>query len=197
MSIIRLEPMGIAEIFGFRPAGEARAVEGLYRSVVDAAREPDFFASLGVPDNLDGRFETLALHTFLVLRRLKPEPAAAGLSRALTEAFIADMDRSLREMGAADLGVGRRVRAMAQALYGRIKAYDRALEATGDAALEAALRRNLYGTLAMPRVADLAAVARYMRRQHAALAAQPISELQAGRVEFVPLLEALREEAQP
>jgi len=187
--------MGIAEIFGFRPVGEARAAGDLYRSIIDAAREPRFFASLGVPDNLDGRFETLALHTFLVLRRLKSD-AATGLSRALIEAFIADMDRSLREMGAADLGVARRVKAMVQGLYGRIKAYEEAIEEPGDAALEAALRRNLYGTLSMPRAGDLADVARYMRRQHAALAAQPLSELRAGRVEFLPLPEATGEEAQ-
>jgi len=192
--------MGIAEIFRFRPGGETRAAAGsLYLSIVDAARQPRFFDSLGVPDNLDGRFETLALHTFLVLRRLKSDPssAAAGLSRALIEAFIADMDRSLREMGASDLGVGRRVREMAQALYGRIKAYETALDEAGDAPLEAALRRNLYGTLGMQRAADLAAVARYMRRQSAALAAQPLSELQAGRVEFVPIQEATGQEAQP
>jgi cytochrome b pre-mRNA-processing protein 3 len=152
-----------------------------------------------VPDNLDGRFETLALHAFLVLRRLKsdPSPAATGLSRALLEAFIADMDRSLREMGAADLGVGRRVKAMAQALYGRIKAYESALQEPGNAALEAALRRNLYGTLGAPRLGDLAAVARYVRRQHAALAAQPLAQLQAGRVEFAPLAQAFGEQARP
>jgi len=152
-----------------------------------------------VPDSLDGRFETLALHTFLVVRRLKSDPsrAAKRLSRALLEAFFSDMDRSLREMGASDLGVGRRVKAMAQALYGRIKAYEAALEEPGDAALEAALRRNLYGTLSMPRLADLAVVARYVRRQHAALAAQPLSELQAGRIEFEPPADAMGREVPP
>lgn len=99
-------------------------------------------------------------------------------------------------MGVADLGVGRRVKAMAQGLYGRISAYETALDESGDAALEAALRRNLYGTLGMPRLEDLAMVARYVRRQDAALAAQPLSELRAGRVEFVPLPNAMGQEAQ-
>jgi cytochrome b pre-mRNA-processing protein 3 len=189
--------MGIAEIFGFRSAGEARAAGVLYGAIVEQARAPGFFLSLHVPDSLDGRFETLTLHVFLVARRLKTEPseAAAGLSRALLEAFIADMDRSLREMGAADLGIARRVKAMAEGLYGRIKGYETALEESGDAALEAALRRNLYGTLSDPRPADLAVVARYVRRQHAALAAQPLSGLLAGQVRFVPLSEVV--EASP
>jgi cytochrome b pre-mRNA-processing protein 3 len=191
--------MGIGELFGLRSAGEARAATALYASILDRAREPHFFASLGVPDTVDGRFETLALHAFLVLLRLKSEPseAATGLSRALLEAFFADMDRSLREMGAADLGVGRRVKAMAQALFGRIGAYEKALAEAGDAALEAALRRNLYGTIDMPRLADLATLARYVRRQHAALAAQPFSELRAGRVEFMDLSDAMGPEVPP
>jgi len=191
--------MGIAGLFDFGPGGGTRAADRLYRSIIEAAREPCFFASLGVPDSLDGRFETLALHTFLVVRRLKSDPsrAAKRLSRALLEAFFSDMDRSLREMGASDLGVGRRVNSMAQALYGRIMAYEAALEEPGDAALEAALRRNLYGTLSMPRLADLAVVARYVRRQHAALAAQPISELQAGRIEFEPPADAMGREVLP
>jgi cytochrome b pre-mRNA-processing protein 3 len=191
--------MGIGELFGLRSAGEARAAAALYASILDHAREPRFFASLGVPDTVDGRFETLALHEFLVLCRLKSEPseAATGLSRALLEAFFADMDRSLREMGAADLGVGRRVKAMAQALFGRIGAYEKALAEAGDAALEAALRRNLYGTIDMPRLADLATLARYVRRQHATLAAQPLSELRAGRVEFMDLSDAMGPEVSP
>jgi len=191
--------MGIAEILRLRPTGEARAASSLYGSVVAQARDRRFFSALGVPDTLDGRFETLALHVFLLLHRLKLESweGTAGLARAVIEAFVADMDRTLREMGAADLGVGRRVKEMTQALYGRIKAYEEGLAQGGDGALEAALRRNLYGTLDMPRLADLAAVARYVRRQHTALAAQPISLLRAGRDGFVPLSDPEDPEPQP
>jgi len=191
--------MGIAEILRLRPAGETRAASSLYGSVVAQARDRRFFSALGVPDTLDGRFETLALHVFLLLHRLKLESweGAAGLARAVIEAFVADMDRTLREMGAADLGVGRRVKEMTQALYGRIRAYEEGLDPSDDGVLEAALRRNLYGTLEMPRLVDLAAVARYVRRQHTALAAQPISELRAGRVGFVPLSDPEGPEAQP
>jgi cytochrome b pre-mRNA-processing protein 3 len=136
---------------------------------------------------------------FLVAQRLKSESsnAAVSLSRALLEAFIMDMDRSLREMGAADLGVGRRVKAMAEGLYGRIKAYEAALGESGEAALEAALRRNLYGTLGMPLLQDLVVVARYVRRQHEALAGQPLAELLAGQLRFVPLTDAIGSEVPP
>ena len=190
--------MGIARLFRFRPQGEARAAAALYESIVEQAREPEFFASLGVPDSLDGRFETVALHVFLVLRRLKSDVSdASGFAQALLDAFFADMDRSLREMGVSDLGVGRRVKEMAKALYGRIQAYEKGIEENGDAALEAALRRNLYGTVAAPRLADLAAVAGYVHRQNEALAAQPLAELRAGRVAFPVLLRRVGQEAEP
>jgi cytochrome b pre-mRNA-processing protein 3 len=170
---------------------QTTAAQALYERLVAQARQPEFFADLGVPDNLDGRFETLALHAFLALSRIKAEltEEAGGLAQALFDIFFVDMDRSLREMGASDLGVGRRVKAMAQGLYGRIQAYERGLR-EGDPVLEPALRRNLYGTVAEPRATDLASMAHYLRCQDRALAAQPISELLAGHIAFLPIVQA-------
>jgi cytochrome b pre-mRNA-processing protein 3 len=167
---------------------QSAAVGALYERIVAQARQPEFFADLGVPDSIDGRFETLALHAFLVLSRLKAEHAedASDLAQALFDMFFADMDRSLREMGASDLGVGRRVKAMAQGLYGRMHAYERGLM-EGDAVLEPALRRNLYGTVSEPRADDLVRMVRYLRCQHRALAAQAVSELQTGSIAFLPV----------
>ena len=97
----------------------------LYAAVVARAREPVFYTRFRVPDSLDGRFDMIALHAFLVLRRLKEEGAdGAALGQALFDVIFSDMDRSLREMGAGDLGVGRRVKRMARGFYGRIAAYD-------------------------------------------------------------------------
>jgi cytochrome b pre-mRNA-processing protein 3 len=58
-----------------------------------------------------------------------------------------DMDRSLREMGASDVGVGPKVRRMAEVFYGRTRVYSEALQQTGEArrqALVSALARNVY-----------------------------------------------------
>ena len=100
-----------------------------YASIVEQARAPDFFLRLDVPDTLDGRFEMIALHMFLVLNRLKAEhEATAEFSQALFDAMFADLDRGLREMGATDMGVGKRVKEMAKGFYGRIAAYEKGLE---------------------------------------------------------------------
>jgi cytochrome b pre-mRNA-processing protein 3 len=167
----------------FRPGQSRRiAVHAAYGRIVERARLPLFYAGWGVPDTLDGRFELLALHAFLVLHRLKREhDATARFAQALFDAMFADLDRALREMGAGDLGIGRRIKAMATGFYGRIAAYEKGLE--DEPALLAALRRNLYGTAA-PSEAQLARAADYMHRQAAALAAQPVAGLLAGEVVF-------------
>jgi cytochrome b pre-mRNA-processing protein 3 len=152
-----------------------------YTAIVGRAREPGLFAAWGVPDTVDGRFELLALHAFLVLNRLKPEPAAKDFAQTLFDIMFADLDRGVREMGATDIGVGKQVKAMARGFYGRIAAYEKGI---GDETeLEAALRRNLFGTVA-PSTAQVAAAGRYLREQVAALAAVPAETLLAGEVPF-------------
>ncbi|HLI13733.1 MAG TPA: ubiquinol-cytochrome C chaperone family protein [Alphaproteobacteria bacterium] len=163
--------------------GEAEAGRALYEAAVEQARQPVFYARLGVPDSLDGRFDMVALHVFLLLHRLKTEgPPGARLAQSLFDTMFQDMDQSLREMGVGDLGVGRRVKAMATGLYGRIAAYEAGL-AGDDRVLAAALERNLFGTMPAGRGA-LASICAYMRQAAAALAARPLGDLQTGRVGF-------------
>src|SRR5207244_2902563 len=76
----------------------------LYETIVEQARQPLFFSRYGVPDTLDGRFELLAPHGFLVLNRLKAEHSqTAELAQALFDVMFSDLDRALREMGVGDL----------------------------------------------------------------------------------------------
>jgi cytochrome b pre-mRNA-processing protein 3 len=121
----------------FDSAPKQRAREQ-YIALVQRSRNPFFYRDCAVPDTLDGRFEIIVLHLFLALPQEQDDTAR----RLLLEAFFADMDRSLREMGVGDVGVGKRVHAMAEAAFGRLKAYG---EAKGDAqAMREALRRNVY-----------------------------------------------------
>lgn len=162
-----------------------RAGLTLYNAVVAQARLPVFYRDLGVPDTLDGRFDLVALHAFLIMRRLKGAgPEAESLSRRLYEMMVDDFDRSLREMGIGDTGVGKRVKAMVRAVQGRLHAYDRALDHADPAHLDAALDNNLYGTVREAEPAWRAAVAAYLRRQAEALALQPLAEVMAGHVRF-------------
>jgi cytochrome b pre-mRNA-processing protein 3 len=157
-----------------------------YHRIVEQARDPVFFTAWGVPDTLDGRFEVLALHAFLVLNRLKADGrATADFAQDLFDTMFADMDRGLREMGATDLGVGRHVKAMAQGFYGRTLAYEQGLAGT-DEELAQALRRNFFGTT-VPESSQVSAVAEYLRRQAAALAKLPAESLMRGEIGFAPM----------
>jgi cytochrome b pre-mRNA-processing protein 3 len=135
--------------------------------LVTQARAPEFYRELGVPDSLDGRFEMLALHVFVALRRLK-QAGDEARAQALFDTMFTDMDRSLREIGVGDLSVGKRVKEMARALYGRIAAYEAGLAASDDGVLIKALERNLFGTVTPPAAAP-AALARYLRQAAARL----------------------------
>lgn len=154
-----------------------------YTAIVARARDPGLFAAWSVPDTLDGRFELLALHAFLVMNRLKREPAAKDFAQSLFDIMFADLDRAVREMGSTDTGVGKRVKAMARGFYGRVAAYDKGL--ADETELEAALRRNLFGTV-QPAPESVAAAARYLRAQVAALAAVPAETFLAGQAPFAP-----------
>ncbi len=156
----------------------------LYQGVVAQAREPAFYRDCGVPDTLDGRFDMIVLHAVLVLRRLKREGTEGSeVGQGLFDVMFGDMEQSLREMGVGDSSVGRRVKAMAKAFYGRAAAYEAALANDG-AALADALRRNLFGTVE-PDARALAAVAGYVCRQAALLDAQPGADVLAGDIRFM------------
>lgn len=173
--------MVLDRFFGRGTAGAP--ARDLYAAIVAQARQPAFYAQCAVPDTVDGRFDLIALHAFLVLHRLKRDhPRSAELAQALFDTMFLDMDENLRELGVGDMSVGRRVKQMAQGLYGRIAAYEAGMEA-GDSTLMEALRRNLYGT-AEPSAACIRPMAAYMRDEAAALAAQSYGDLARGAVTF-------------
>ena len=168
-----------------------RAGYELYAAVVAAARDSDLYARLGVPDTLDGRFDLVGLHAFLLIRRLGslPEPGP-DLAQAVFDAMFNDMDVNLRELGVGDLSVGRKVRAMWEAFHGRSTAYRAAIEAGDAAALAAALERNVWRG-APPRAGAPAELARAALAQEAHLAGQGLADLGKGIVTFLPAAEAL------
>ncbi len=148
----------------------------LYAAIVAAARQPKFYANWGVADTIDGRFDMVVLHLYLVLARLKND--APQLCQSLTNQFSDDMDGNLRELGVGDLGVGKRVRHMAEALQGRVRAYD---QASDEATLVEALTRNVYQGKTVDHAIDLA---QWMINARQILAQYPTAALVDGKVRF-------------
>jgi cytochrome b pre-mRNA-processing protein 3 len=160
----------------FRPRKDQAHVPAIYAVIVAQARQPVFYAELGVPDTLEGRYDMLMLHAFLYMHRLKDEAGPAkDVAQNVFDFMFSDMDRSLREMGIGDLTVPKKIKKMAQAFYGRAAAYDEALAKPGPD-LAAAVQRNVFGGEAVA-TEGAAAVADYMRETAKALAGQTTGEL--------------------
>lgn len=166
----------ILKRFFQRPLQPERTV---YEAIVAAARHPLFYAEWGVSDNLDGRFDMITLHAFLVLDRLKG--VEQPFRQNLVDELFSDMDRSLREMGVGDLSVGKKVRKMAEVFYGRIGAYDKALQTSRDD-LEAAIARNVFPD--GPAGDNASKLAGYVLDQRLHLAGQETGVITGGKAEF-------------
>ncbi len=181
--------------FFSRRGKHERAAFQLYGTAVTAARNPFLYASTGIPDTLDGRFDAIGLHVYLLIRRLnqdtEPEQAQSGsaMAQAVFDAMFLDMDINLREMGVGDMSVGKRNRAMWEAFHGRAAAYAAAWD--NDAALAAALGRNLWRG-AEPPEGSPAALVKLARAQSACLSSQSQQALMLGDAHFLPAEEAAR-----
>ena len=170
----------------FKPKPVQVAGKALYEATVPQARTPALYADLGAPDTPEGRFELYSLHVYLLLERMKGQgPAAADTAQALFDTYASALDHALREMGVGDLSVGKRMRKLGEAFYGRVNSYEAAFAALPDTALlEALLARTLYAGVEAPATEAMAA---YVLRQRQVLAAQPLETLLAGEAQWGPV----------
>jgi cytochrome b pre-mRNA-processing protein 3 len=175
----------------FRRNSQARTIHALYGAIVAQARSATFYADYRVPDTVEGRFDLIVLHLVLLLHRLGHRAAAGrGLGQDLFDAFCRDLDANLREMGVGDLAVPKRMRAFAEAFYGRQAAYLAALDAADPRAFGKALARNIFPA---GDDAGAAQLARYARAAVTKLAAEDDGALLRGEVVF-PSPEAFTQE---
>ena len=118
----------------------------LYKLIVEQARTKAFYLDLKVPDTIDGRFELIVLHFFLLERRIDKKIKKDQLIyKELLEIMYKDFDMSLREMGVGDLSVGKKIYHMTEAFSGRIVAYRNASKKNKTEVIKS-LKKNVYGT---------------------------------------------------
>jgi cytochrome b pre-mRNA-processing protein 3 len=167
-----------------RLKSRADAAQSLYAACVERAREPVFYARLGVPDTMDGRFDLIALHASVVVEACR-RSRLSELNSAFVTFVFAGFEQALRELGVGDFGISHRIKSMADAFYGRLDAYARAF---GDEpALQAAILRNVYrgderevgaaGTLARYGMSALAAAIAAASREPGGMDFGPLPEV--------------------
>ena len=167
----------------FRRGPARDAGEAMYAALVSQARDARLYEALGAPDTVEGRFEVYTLHLVLLIDRLNAEGAGSKpVSQALFDAYVKALDAALREMGVGDLSVGKKMRKLGEAFFGRVKSSQAAFAALPDTApLCEFLARTVYAGIEAPPVL---ALADYLLGQRAHLAAQPVERLLAGRVDW-------------
>lgn len=121
----------------------------LYDHALTASRQVELYANNGVPDTVDGRFDMLVIHVWLLIRRVNRE-GAQGLGQEIFDAMFSEMDNSLRELGTSDTSVGKRIKDMAKVFYSRAEIYNTVLDAADTNALNEALEHNLFTDMVPP-----------------------------------------------
>ena len=164
------------------PSTSQDAASGLYQRIVAQARLPTFYLDFHISDTVRGRFEMMCLHLFIVLYRLKAtkvyeKKKSITLSQHLCDLAVEDFDHSLRDLKITDSTVATSYKKAVEGFYGRLAAYDLAIEDDDPRHLKTAIYRNIYGenTSIAPEIVDGLEI--YVRDCLALLATQEINNL--------------------
>ena len=183
----------------FAPRATTLAGRKLFVAVSAQARNPDLYRLGGAPDTPEGRFEVLSLHVVLVLHRLKGHgPQSAETAQVLFDTFLNNLDEGLRDMGVGDLSVGKKMRKLGEAIYGRVKGLDAALATLPDrTALSALIGRTVFGNAAPSNVAAPGrtssgpdAMTAYVADAEARLSAQTLDQVLEAQLSWPPVAHA-------
>ncbi|MGN6550895.1 MAG: ubiquinol-cytochrome C chaperone family protein [Pararhizobium sp.] len=135
----------ILSFFSRKKSDNRLIVDRLYASLTEAARLPLLYEEMDVPDTVMGRFEMVAAHVILFLRRARSgDRAVRDIAQEIVDEFFLDIDHSIRELGVGDMGVPKKMKKFGRMFYGRVDAYGKALDAGDEQALALALRRNIH-----------------------------------------------------
>ena len=157
----------------------------IYLKAVEQARQKELYEDFAIPDTVDGRFDMIILHLFLIIKNIKDTNDASFLSQGLLDYMFDDMDRNLREMGVGDLSVGKQVKKMAKAFYGRSECWEKGLLGSHED-LNEALMETVYRSSKI-KSDHLEKLIRYIKVNDNHIKQQNISSILAGKIEFVPI----------
>ncbi len=124
-------------------------IENIYTNIVKTSRNKSFFLDFNVDDTVEGRFDIIILHSFIVFNFfIHINDRKSSLPQMLFDHMFHDFDSSLREMGFGDIAVNKRMKQFIKAFYGRIKNYSESLfrfnKLADDTLLKKTILRNIY-----------------------------------------------------
>ena len=124
-------------------------IENIYTNIIKTSRNKSFFLDFNVDDTVEGRFDIIILHSFIVFNFfISINDKKSSLPQMLFDHMFHDFDSSLREMGFGDIAVNKRMKQFIKAFYGRIENYSKSLslfnELADDKFLKRTILRNIY-----------------------------------------------------
>ena len=135
----------ISNVLFRTPQTEMELHQKAYYKCLQASRRPEFYTEFEVADTFDGRFDMLCLIISIFMQKLSQESDITKIfNQLLFDTMFKDIDLTLREMGAGDLGVGKRVKIMSESFMGRLTNYSKGMENNDESLLADTLSRNLY-----------------------------------------------------
>ena len=166
-----------ARLFGTRtdPRDQWRP---LWHTIVEQARDPDWYRMCGVADTVEGRFDMVTLVLSLIILRMEREEDLAPHTALVTELLVEDMEGQLREAGIGDPTVGKKIGNLMSSMGGRLGSYRKALANEDRAALAEALQRNV----TMAQEDEAYALAERMIRLHKRLERTTADQLRGGEI---------------
>ncbi|MEO0881723.1 MAG: ubiquinol-cytochrome C chaperone family protein [Pseudomonadota bacterium] len=169
--------MGLLDVFSFEKRERRKTAERLRDSVLAAARQLELYQKGWAEDTLDGRFEQVAVHSALLMRRLRGEgEAGRALSEEFMDQIFSNLDYGLRETGVGDASISRKVRGFGERLYGLARGLNSAFEKDDDTDLADFAERNALACR------DVEGFTQYLRHIEAKLAAQMGEDILRGDI---------------
>ena len=124
-------------------------IKNIYTNIIKTSRNKSFFLDFNVDDTVEGRFDIIILHSFIIFNFfIYINDQKSSLPQMLFDHMFLDFDSSLREMGFGDIAVNKRMKQFIKAFYGRIENYSKSLsqfnEFGDDTFLKETILRNIY-----------------------------------------------------
>jgi len=167
----------------FKKSTNASVPQQIYGGLMTHARSPLFFETMGVPDTVMGRFDMLAMHVYLLARRLKNEPdtIAGSLGQDIFDLFVADVERALRQLGIGDTTVPKRKKKLIHSFYAQIDDFDPPLDKHDTLDLQAKVKARYLNDAEK---GDAKGLADYMIKTDANLQSQSLKNIMDGQVSW-------------
>ncbi|KAI8105880.1 hypothetical protein M9434_000459 [Picochlorum sp. BPE23] len=121
-----------------------RAAGELNVCIKEQSLNPALFQELEVPNDFQHTHALLCLHVWLIIKRLSLEgKPGKRISQIMYDNFQDDVEHMVREAG-VQVRLQKHLTELEKQFYGSSAAYDKALDASSQETLAAALHRNVY-----------------------------------------------------